>query len=707
MFNLTGGVLVWDFETTVKDVNGKTDNSPFNKDNRCVGVWWCMIKDGIIGPVHRLVWNHNEKPQPDGREAFQKDLDRADLIVAHNAKFDTIWALELEFKISSPIWCTMIAEFVFARAQQISLSLENTAIRRGVTHKKADLVTGMFKDGIGFEAMPFAIVDEYAEADVVSCAEIFLAQVAELEENQGLRPVIELMNEMLEFLVEIERNGINIDIKALDTVEADFISERDILIKRLKEIARHVLGDTPFNLNSGPDQTKIVYGRVVTDRKLHATLFNIGVGANGKPLPTPRYKPSKHSACVRASTAVIKKTVAQCCPTCNGSGRQFKLTKKGEPYKNQPRCKTCDGDGAIYQDTGETAGLKMVPLDPSYASINGFKVDKITNKLLINQAREKGYDLAVEYLEKMSRLNAVNTYLNSFVAGIRTWVREDGILHANFNQTVARTGRLSSSNPNFQNIPKSQKFPVRQCIVSRFGEQNLIMEADFSGLEFRVAGELSRDPQILDDILSGKDVHKQTASIINRCSESEVSKEMRQAAKAYTFAPLYGGTGMSEPAHIQEYFKTYFSIYSGLKDWHRELMDGVLKDGIVRTPSGREFFFPNAERSSNGKIKRYSQQIVNYPVQSFATGDCVPLACIRALQYFRKHNLKSKLILTVHDSLVVDCLSEEKDKVVAGLQWAMEGVKDDLQRRFNYTPSLPLDIEIEAGRNWMEMRELV
>jgi DNA polymerase-1 len=181
---------------------------------------------------------------------------------------------------------------------------------------------------------------------------------------------------------------------------------------------------------------------------------------------------------------------------------------------------------------------------------------------------------------------------------------------------------------------------------------------------------------------------------------------MRQAGKAYTFSPLYGGMGMSEPEHVQEYFKTYFTIYAGLKDWHRQLMDGVLKDGIVRTPSGREFLFPNAKRLGNGRITN-STAVVNYPVQSFATGDCVPIACIRALKYFREHNLKSKLILTVHDSIVVDLLSEEKDKVVAGLQWAMEGVKDDLQRRFNYTPSLPLDIEIEAGKNWMEMQEIV
>ncbi len=706
MFNLTGKVLVWDFETTVRTIDGKTDNSPFNRENRCVGVWWCFIENGIVGEVHRLVWNHNEKPQPDGRDAFQRDLDQADLIVAHNAKFDTIWALETEFVISCAIWCTMVGEFVFSRAQRIPLSLKETAIRRGVTHKKSELVDDMFKDGIGFEAMPLAIVDEYATADVVSCAEIFLAQVAELEEAPGLRPVIELMNEMLEFLVEIERNGICIDLSALEQVKQQFTAEREELLRRLKEIARSVLGDTPFNLNSGRDQTKIVYSRDVMDRDLHLKLFNIGTGSNGKPLPVPRYKIAKFNGCVRASTKVIKRTIAECCPLCNGSGRQFKLTKKGEPYKNQPRCQTCDGAGAIYLNTGETAGLKLSPLNANYASANGFKVDKTTTQLLIHQARSRGNEVAIEYLEKMSRLNAVNTYLNSFVSGIETWTREDGLLHANFNQTVARTGRLSSSAPNFQNLPKSNKFPVRKCIVSRFGPENLIMEADFSSLEFVCAGELSRDPQILDDIRSGKDVHKQTASIIHQCDISEVTKEMRSSAKATTFSPLYGGLGMSEPEHIQNYYKSYFTIYSRLKEWHKELMDGVLKDGIVRTPSGREFYFPNSKRLGNGRVTN-ATAIVNYPVQSFATGDQVPIACIRALKYFRENSLRSKIILTVHDSIIVDVFSGEKEQVVAGLQWAMTGVPDDLLSRFNYTTVLPLNIEIEAGKNWMDMSELV
>tara|TARA_R100000030_G_scaffold100096_1_gene92411 strand:- start:424 stop:1155 length:732 start_codon:yes stop_codon:yes gene_type:complete len=243
-------------------------------------------------------------------------------------------------------------------------------------------------------------------------------------------------------------------------------------------------------------------------------------------------------------------------------------------------------------------------------------------------------------------------------------------------------------------------------MISRFEDQNLI-ESDFAQLEFRIAGELSQDRQIIDDILSGKDIHSQTASIILKKQPSEVTKQERSVVgKPYTFQPLYGGGANGKPPHIKAYFDSYFEIYSGLKTWHEKLISGVLSDGIVRTPSGREFYFPDAKRQKNGRV-RNQPSIVNYPVQSFATGDCVVLACIRFLTYLRKHNLKSKFILTVHDSLVVDVAPNETKEIVAGLKWAMKGLKEDLVSRFNFEPTVPLDIDIEIGKNWMEMSELV
>lgn len=695
-------VIVFDLETTVQRNDGVIDNSPFHPKNRMVSAHWLMIEDGILGKPQSRVFYHNEIERSDSPDDFIQALKSADLGVAHNAKFDLLYLMESGLPTPATMYCTMIGEYIFARAQQVNKSLKATAERRDVSLKKSELVDDLFKSGVGFEAMPLDTVIEYAEADVQSCAEIYLDQQKDLakESNIGLKPVFKLMNEMMLFLCEIECNGIRIDLEALNKVEQDFLQEKQDIENKLKEIVESVMGDTPINMNSGQDMTKVVYSRTVQDREYHKRAFNIGVGTNGKPLYPPRMSPSKFTSTVRKSTRRVMKTVAYHCDTCNGKGTIQKYKKDGTPWKKRTKCPTCGGQGFTLMETGQVAGLKLVPEGPQDASINGFKTDKTTIAKLIAQAEAKGNLDAVQFLTGIRRLNAINTYLDSFVTGIKTYTRPDGLLHAQFNQTTTRTGRLSSSNPNFQNQPRGGTFPVRRCVVSRFKDGE-VLEADFSGLEFRVAGELSRDPQIIEDILGGKDVHKQTASIINQCSVDDVDKGMRQGAKAYTFAPLYGGLGMSEPPHVQKYFKEYFNIYQGLKRWHQTLMDGVLKTGIVRIPSGREFRFPNAKRLRGGRITN-ATAVVNYPVQSFATADIVPLSCVRAMREFKKLQLKSKLMLTVHDSIVVDVFPGEKGAVVKALKWAMSDVSEELEERFNYKPVLPLDIEMEAGVNWMD-----
>ena len=568
-----------------------------------------------------------------------------------------------------------------------------------ITQKKSDLVDELFKSGVGFEAMPLATVIEYAEADVRSCGEIFLDQINDYakEENASLVPIRDLSNEMLLTLVQMERNGIYIDQNALSDVKQEFTKEKAELEKRLQQIVEEIMGDSPINLNSGADMTQVVYSRKVKDRNIHRTVFNIGVGANGKPLRPPRMKLGEFQKAVRTTTEVVKRTIAVCCNTCRGSRTIQKYKVNGDPYKNRTKCPDCKGAGALYQPTGQTAGLKLSPKDASYASINGFKTDKETLKLLITEAHQKGSDIAVEFLTKISRLNAVSTYLDSFVQGIETYTRPSSFLHSNFNQCVTATGRLSSSNPNFQNQPK-RGFPIRRCVVSRF-ENGLITEADFVSLEWICAGELSRDQQIIDDIRSGKDVHTQTATIIHQCKPEEVTKELRASCKKYTFAPTYGGLLSTEAPHVQVYAREFFRIYKGLGGYHKTLTAGVLKNGIVQTPSGRQFHWANAKRFGNGRISNQTQ-IVNYPVQSFGN-DIVQLSCIRTQRRLNELGLKSLLILSVHDSIVIDTAPDEVEAVNEVLTWAMTSVLEEAAQRWNYEFVLPLGIDIEVGKTWL------
>lgn len=737
-------VIFLDGETTVQLINGEIDGSPFNPDNKLVSMHWFLadvdpedpesiravqkwIADHKDSLVHTSVFYHKEVSVADRKDQLQADLSKADLGVAHNAKFDIEWLNETGFDIPEQWWCTMIGEYIFARGQGAELSLKASADRRGVTAKKTDLIDKLFNKGkgLGFEEMPLDTVIEYAEADVVSCAELCLDQMLRLheEENQSLWNIFTLMNEMMMFLVDVESNGIAIDMDALLEVEKDYLEEQAQLQTDLRDIVEEVMGDTPINLNSGVDMTQVIYSRKMVDRKLHAEVFNIGTDAKGKKKYPPRMKKAEFAGAVRATTKVVYRTVAVCCPVCKGSGKVWKQKKNGERYKNPNKCGECGGDGAIYQPTGKVAGLKLSPIGPQQATANGFAAGKDEIAILLAQAEDKGNLQAKEFLTKMMRLNAISAYLSNFINGIKYWTRPDGILHPNFNQTIAATGRLSSSKPNFQNLPKGAKFPVRKAVVSRFTEAYFkahgidvvfdedgnpiwgeILEADFSGLEFRAAGELSRDEQIIKDILDGKDIHKQTASIINECVQEAVSKEIRQAAKPYTFAPLYGGMGASEPAHIQKYFQEFFVIYQGLAAYQKVLCDTAIKTGIIQTPSGRQYKFDKVRRFRGGRVSQQTK-IVNFPIQGYATGDLVPLACIRARREFKRLGLRSLLIITVHDSIVVDIFPGEREQVIEALAFAMRRMPDEAHRRWGHKFILPLDIEAESGPNWMTMTE--
>jgi len=573
-----------------------------------------------------------------------------------------------------------------------------------VTQKKSDLVDDLFKSGVGFEAMPLDdVVIPYAEADVLACMDVYIHQMKEFEEpqNSSLMNIVELMNENLLFLVEVEKNGIKIDEEVLKQIEDDYRAEEQEIKKRLNDIVRQVMGDKSYNLKSGVDLTAIIYGREMIDREKHARTWRIGKDSKGKPLFPPRFKDAQHFAkTLDQTTKYVEKTHAVACQKCQKRGIIYKTKKNGEPFKKPTKCPDCNGQGALFLPTGKLAGLGLNPMNASFASANGFKSDKKTIDKLIGQARRKNNELAVEFLEKLTRLSAISVYLDSFIKGLKQWMK-NGYAHPNFNQCITTTGRLSSSNPNWQNIPV-RGFPIRKAVVSRF-EGGKVTETDFSSLEFRVSVELARDEQGLKDIADGKDIHRQTGSIIFKKPAEEVTKEERRNVKFHTFAPLYGSSGYLYEPYIKAYYESFFEIYKGIGAYQDKCKRGVLKNGIIQTPSGRQYFWPDAERKQNGDVN-FATQICNYPIQGFATGDIVPLACIRALRTFREHGLLSKIILTVHDSIVVDTHPDEISQVEELLTEAMVGVSDEIRELWGYEMVVPMESETAVGNSWADCK---
>lgn len=693
-------ITVLDVENSTTQKEKRLDVTPYNVNNKLVSVGWCPIVDGIIGHVEYVFFHHNELDDshntPANFKKLQDVLDRTTLLVGHNMKHDLAWLLESGFKYDGLVYDTKIAEFILNRGRKWATDLGSVAVRRNCSHKKSDLTEGYLKKGIGFEAMPLPIVQEYGEGDVQTTGEIYLAQqkIYGQDRNSGLIKTRDLMNEFCVVLTNMERNGIAIDQEALDAVKIEYQQEKAELIRSLHEMIFEVMGDTPINLNSPEQLSQVIYSRKLIDKDKWEKTFNIGLDERGRKKRRPRMKKAEFAAAVRAYTEVVHRTKAHQCQSCGGTGKYFKTKKNGDPYARAFNCPACNGTGLTYENLPKIAGFKMVPEGPLDVAVGGFATDKTTVAKLAIQAQTAGNEHAIKFMKAMSRLNAVNTYLDSFVGGIERGLQADGILHPRFNQTVTSTGRLSSSDPNFQNQPRGATFPVRRTIVSRFPGGKII-EADYSQLEFRCAGILSGDPNIKSDVRAGVDAHAYTASVMTKHGQPTD----RQAAKPHTFKPLYGGTS-GTPAE-QAYYKAFLTErYPRTGEWHKELMNEAVATKLVVLPTGREYAFA-AERTYWGGCT-FATQIKNYPVQGFATADIVPLANILFYRLLTQNNLCSLLINTVHDSIVVDVYPGEEQRVCQLLMEAMLGVVEELRKRYNIVLSIPLAVEVKIGSNWLD-----
>tara|TARA_R110000751_G_scaffold137138_2_gene240489 strand:+ start:174 stop:1229 length:1056 start_codon:yes stop_codon:yes gene_type:complete len=344
----------------------------------------------------------------------------------------------------------------------------------------------------------------------------------------------------------------------------------------------------------------------------------------------------------------------------------------------------------------EYAGLKFNAPDSKWVSAHGFSTSKDSLIFLEGIARSRGMHDAELFLQRVRRLSALDTYLSSFVEGIFTHVKQDGMLHVRLLQHRTGTGRLSGADPNMQNMPRGGTFPVKRVFVSRWNDGE-IMEADFAQLEFRVAAFLSQDKIAMEEVASGFDVHSYTAKVISNAGQ-DIS---RQDAKAHTFAPLYGASGFGRTPAEAMYYRQFIRKYSGIGSWHKKLAKEVLDTGNVRTPSGREFAFPLATRRANGSIT-YFTQVKNYPVQSFATADIVPISLIYIDKMLQANKLQSCVVNTVHDSIVIDIHPKEKEKVIRIINRTNEVLVDIVNKKWNIDFNVPLLLEIKIGKNWLD-----
>ena len=679
--------VVIDIENTVTNRDKRKHLDPFEAGNSLVMVGIKPVHD-IDMPCEVYTFDHSQSaPTENGRDQVQKWLDAADVLVGHNITHDLVWLWESGFKYDGPVFDTMLAEYVLLRGQNMPLNLGAVAERYGCEVQKQDTLSNYFKQGYSTRDIPHNELSEYLRHDLGATEGIFKAISLRLQTAQdaGLSTTIDLTNEVSVVLSRIYQNGFRVDRAQLEQVRAQFEHEKAELEVALQEYVRFLMGDTPVNLNSPEQLSWVVYSRKPKDKNAWATAV------------TPYMTDAHFKDEVKRHFDTLYKTKAVQCGTCKGTGFVTKLKKDGKPFKNASKCVSCNG-GYNFVPTKEVAGLKFSPPNSKWASANGFGTSKGNLEILERVATSKNMAEASTFLSQLRRLSALDSYLSNFVDGIEAFLKADDMLHVRLNQHITATGRFSGANPNMQNMPRGKTFPVKRVFISRW-DGGKVLEADFAQLEFRVAAFLSQDEVAIKEVSEGFDVHSYTAKVITDAGQST----SRQEAKAHTFAPLYGATGYGRTPAEAAYYGHFLEKYKGVAKWHTVLAKQAVNYGYIKIPSGREFAFPNTQRKRDGTVTNFTQ-IKNYPVQSFATADIVPLALVEI--YNRLQPYRSCVVNSVHDSIVVDVHPEEELDVLKVIDSVQKDLVTLINKRWEIDFNVPLALEAKIGDNWLEQNEV-
>ena len=596
-------------------------------------------------------------------------------LVGFNIKFDLLYlwkstSLQEYLKSGGKIWDCQLAEFMLGAQTEEYPSLDAVATRYGGTLKD-DRIKMLWESGLQTSEIDSGMLLEYLKNDVLNTEKVYLGQLERLKDQPKLKRLIELQMDALLATTEMEYNGMYIDKEELVRVGNkldEAISELDFKIDmEIKELVPKDLFEH-FNLNSNKHLTALLFGGTVDLQESRPQLDSQGLQL--------LYKTGSRAGQVKYKMQTVTHTLKPLC-------RPVIMTPKGEPAVNHTALELLAKKPAT--DAGKIASLLV---------------------------------------ERRVLVKKQNTYFTA----IKDLIQEDGLLHGSLNHCSVITGRLSSTAPNLQNMPKEDDedpFNVKSAFVSRWGDLGAIVNIDWKSLEFMVAQILCNDPQMTADILNGVDIHRETASVVFRVPKEQVTDKQRTMAKRASFALLYGGSAKGSVGDIfhkdelkaQNFIDTFYNKYKKLKQWHTTMFDlaksklkstGVLykgfyvKKAVLPNISGRLLAYEEATGYKETALempKLFSSITKNYPVQSL--GADIVLSMLGIL--FRKlikHRDQCLLINTVHDSIVIDCKKEFLQSLIKGAKLILESSPKMLDRELGIDCSIPLPVDITYGKSW-------
>ena len=356
----------------------------------------------------------------------------------------------------------------------------------------------------------------------------------------------------------------------------------------------------------------------------------------------------------------------------------------------------------IYNYAGEEFNIN------SPKQLGEILFDKL--KLPGAKKNKNGYATDIDVLKKLTEYPIINKILeyralaklySTYIDGIISTIREDGKIHTIYTQTLTRTGRLSSIEPNLQNIPMRSEYGrlIRKAFIPE--DNSVILSSDYSQIELRIFAHLSGVNDLINAFKEGVDIHTKTAMDIFKVPMEGVTKNMRRQAKAVNFGILYGisSYGLAEDIGIpvkdaKEFINKYFETYPGVKDYMDKEIDEAKRNGYVKTIMNRKRVIEEL-KSSNYMVRSMGERMaLNTPVQGSAS-DILKKAMVEINNIFEKENIKSKMLLQVHDELIFNVYNDEIDKV-------KDIVYNTMTKVFEL--KVPLDVDIELGNNWYEAK---
>ena len=305
-----------------------------------------------------------------------------------------------------------------------------------------------------------------------------------------------------------------------------------------------------------------------------------------------------------------------------------------------------------------------------------------------------------EIIAKILEYRNLNKLYTTYLEGLEPYIKENGKIHTIYKQTLTRTGRLSSVEPNLQNIPTRQEEgkKIRKAFIP---SNDLFISIDYSQIELRLLAHIAHSEELIKAFKENGDIHTKVAADINGVREDQVTKKMRSYAKAVIFGIIYGisGFGLGEnleisPKEAKMFIDKYYELYPSVKNYMDNIIKEAYQNGVVKTLFNRKRTIEELT-NKNYMIRSQGERIaLNTPIQG-TCADILKLAMVRIADEFQKQNIKSKMILQIHDELVFDCFEDEKERVINIAKEIMENV---------ISLDVPIKAEADFGYNWYEAK---